>query len=97
MFDTNVFNRILDGYIHIEDFIGQANFYVTHIQLDELNNTPNSERKDNLIRVFHQVSGDNVPTESFVLGVSRLGMAKLGDQNGLYGQIVSSLNQKNGS
>lgn len=37
MFDTNMFNRILDGVIAIEALTGHVVAHATHIQLDEIN------------------------------------------------------------
>jgi len=77
MFDTNVFNRILDGVISVQALAGRVVAYATHIQRDELNNTMNSKRRAELAQVFVDVVAASVPTESLVLGVSRLGEAKL--------------------
>src|SRR6185295_9053604 len=77
MFDTVVFNRILDGALDIGAFVGKAQFYATHIQLDEINETSNSQRRQALLEVFNRITERKVPTESFVLGVSRLDEARL--------------------
>lgn len=77
MFDTNVFNRILDGVISVQTLEGRVVAYATHIQRDELSNTRNSHRRAELAQVFVDVVAGPVPTESLVLGVSRLGEAKL--------------------
>lgn len=81
MFDTVAFNRILDGVVDIAALRGKARFYATHIQLDELSKTSNLQRRQGLLAVFQGITEDKVPTESFVLGVSRLGEAKLGGSN----------------
>jgi hypothetical protein len=39
MFDTNIFNHIIDKSIAIEDFSKNAEFFVTHQQEDEIINT----------------------------------------------------------
>lgn|SRR6185503_4628931 len=78
MFDTVVFNRILDGALDIGAFVGKARFYATHIQLDEINETSNSQRRQALLEVFNRITERKVPTESFVLGVSRLDEARWG-------------------
>ena len=39
MFDTNVFNDILDGKILLGDIRSDVICYVTHIQRDEINKT----------------------------------------------------------
>jgi hypothetical protein len=49
MFDTNVFNHLLDGIWELRGFIGRAKFYSTHVQIDELSKTSNAERKKALL------------------------------------------------
>lgn len=78
MFDTNVFNRILDGVISLQTLTGRVVAYATHIQRDEINNTTNPERRAALARVFGEVVTESLPTESFVLDMSRLDDARLG-------------------
>lgn len=78
MFDTNVFNRIVDGIIPIESLIGRVIAYSTHIQRDELNNTKDEERRTALAIVFSDIVSEAASTDSFVIGVSRLGEARLG-------------------
>ena len=97
MFDTNIFNRILDGAIEISGFRGRAHFYATHIQLDELKATSNVQRREELLAVFEEVVGNNkIPTESFSLDVSWLDEAKLGDkENDLCSQIKTELDKLN--
>lgn len=80
MFDTNVFNHLLDGMAELSTFVERAKFYATHVQIDELKRTSNEDRKVALLRVFEEVISVKVSTESFVLGTSRLGEAKLGSE-----------------
>ena len=77
MFDTNVFNRILDGQLSIETSRGDIIAYATHIQRDEINNTKNPDRRGQLLKVFHEEIIDSEPTSSFSLGTSRLDEARL--------------------
>lgn len=97
MFDTNIFNRILDGLVEITKFHKNARFYATHVQLDELRATSNAKRRGELITVFEEIAGNNkIPTESFVLDVSRLDEAKLeDDENDLYSKIKAKLDRLN--
>jgi hypothetical protein len=114
MFDTNIFNRILAGYGETVSLKGDNKYYITHIQLDEINDTKDETRRNALLKVFHMVNNVRIPTESavwgvskwdeakysneetilptesFVLGHSRLGMAKLSDGN-LYTSILNEL------
>lgn len=80
MFDTNVFNRILDGIVPVDALAGHVEVFATHIQLDELNRTKNQDRRAALGAVFGAVVTEAVPTESFALDVSRLGQARLGSE-----------------
>jgi hypothetical protein len=80
MFDTNVFNRILDGVISLQTLTGRVVAHATHIQRDEINNTKNPDRRASLAQVFGDVVAESPPTDSFVLGVSRLGEARLGGE-----------------
>jgi hypothetical protein len=80
MFDTNVFNHVLDGMAELSGFVGRAKFYATHVQIDELKKTSNDARKVVLLKVFEVITDIRVPTESFILGSSQLGEAKLGGE-----------------
>lgn len=44
MFDTNVFNRIVDNITLLNSLIGPVTAHATHVQRDEINNTRNVER-----------------------------------------------------
>lgn len=79
IFDTNIFNDILDWEVDISILAGKAECFSTHIQYDEILNTTDPDRKAKLVETFKDVSQAEVPTESFVLDVSRLDEAKLGD------------------
>ena len=54
-------------------------FYITHVQVDEIDNCPDEERRKKLHLFNAYISPTVISTESTVLGVSRLGFAKLGD------------------
>lgn len=82
MFDTNIFNEILDGNLDISKIMKENDLFVTHIQRDEINATKKVERKSALLSVFVEIcdpekKSSTLPTENFVLGVSRLDQAKL--------------------
>lgn len=96
MFDTNIFNAILDGGIDIHQLNPDNAYFVTHIQFDELQNTQNDERRNQLIQTFTYIAPTSTPTESFILDFSRLGEAKLGDSQ-IYTDIKNYLDSQNGS
>ena len=78
MLDTNVFNDILDGRMQLVD-LQTFDLWATHIQADEIGRTKDSLRREELSRIFKELRPDTKATGSFVLGVSRLGEACLGD------------------
>ena len=80
MFDTRAFNLILDKSFPLENLKDHVTAYATHIQRDEISNTKNPERRLALLQIFKNVVSQSVPTESLVLGVSRLGEARLGGE-----------------
>jgi predicted nucleic acid-binding protein len=95
MFDTNVFNRILDGKIDVGRFPSSEPYFVTHIQRNEIENTRNPERREALLNTFHGVGHTQVPTESAYFGVSEWGAAKWSAEDGVIEAIIEKLNNKN--
>lgn len=95
MFDTNIFNKMLDGRIDVLK-IKKKICKATHIQFDEIQATKNGHRRAQLEIVFNEIITVQIPTESLVLGVSRLGMAKLSDGD-LYKKLLVRLNALNNS
>jgi predicted nucleic acid-binding protein len=82
MFDTNIFDAILDDRIEISQLPKKVDYFVTHIQLDEIeaiNKPEKMERKKQLLKLFKEIKKEEVATESFVFDVSRLDKAKLSD------------------
>jgi len=94
MFDTNIFDKILDGEIELPQ---NLNYYATHIQYDEICKIPDRkrERREELLKVFNKVPKEVILTGGFVVGVSRLDMVKLGsDADGeLYNRMLKRLKE----
>lgn len=90
MFDTTVFNDILNNKLDTKTFRKDCNYFVTHIQFDQLCSTRDSGRRKQLLSIFASIEKEEIPTESVVLDVSRLGMAKLGD-----GKLLEELRKGN--
>jgi rRNA-processing protein FCF1 len=92
--DTSLVNKLVDGSVHLTELPSDGEFVATHIQRDELRRTKDSERRAALLEKFAEIVDSEVPTESFVLGQSRLDAAKLGE--GLsYAAIKSELDSMN--
>ncbi len=80
MFDTNIFDAILDNKIDPNTFPQNYQLFITHIQKDEIEAIKKHEKQDKkkkLLELFNKLNKENIPTESLVLGTSRLGIAKL--------------------
>jgi len=92
MFDTNIFNAILDEQIPIERLPRKFSYFVTHIQKDELEKTPEQERRVKLCEVFENIDQDNISTAPGVWGVSKWGNSSWSDGN-FYKKILNDLNQ----
>jgi hypothetical protein len=78
VFDTNIFNRVLDLDIPVEAFSHRVSAYATHVQRDEINNTRKDERREALANIFTDVipeKGNIIPTRSAVWGVSKWGQS----------------------
>jgi predicted nucleic acid-binding protein len=94
MFDTNSFDKILSGEIPIELIRNSINlgyrYFITHIQTDELSNIPDNkkDKRAKLVLFLSAVAPSLIPTESFVLGYTRLGYGKLGTA-GYYEKLLN--------
>jgi hypothetical protein len=108
MFDTNVFGKILKNQMSQSLLTNKHEYFVTHIQNDELNAAPLGV-KNKLLTVFQGIPQQLIPTETAIIGDSeiafidgsetviidgsRIGMAKIGDGQ-LYNLILSELSKK---
>ena len=89
MFDTNVFNDIVDSNIDISSLADGPTLYATHIQVDEIRKTPDEERRVRLEELFSEIPQESVPTESMIWDVSRWGKSKWSD-----GELLSGIRQR---
>jgi predicted nucleic acid-binding protein len=92
--DTNIINRLVDGTIQPEDLPNDGQFIATHVQIDELNKTPDQERRARLFIKFATTVDDVVPTESLVVGISRIGLSKVSDGK-TYSSLRTALDARN--
>lgn len=91
--DTNIINWLVDGAIRPEKLPNDGQFVATHVQVDELNNTQDKERRAQLFLKFTATVDDVVPTESMVVGISRIGLSKISD-GALYYSLKGALDNK---
>lgn len=94
MFDTNIFNDILDGKININTFKENITCYATNVQYDEINKTSETTRRDKLNTVFSSLDTTRLATETFCFDISRLDTDKLGD-GVLYTEIKEFMDNLN--
>ena len=77
--DTCVFNWLADSLIKRESLPSDGGFAITHIQVDEINETTDKDRRARLVLMQTSLPCKLLPTQTFLFDVSRLGHAKLGD------------------
>ena len=92
--DTNIINHLVDGTVQPEDLANDGEFVATHVQIDELNKTKDEERRARLFIKFATTVDDVVPTESLVVGISRIGLSKVSD-GALYSSLRAALDARN--
>jgi Domain of unknown function (DUF4304) len=69
LFDTNVFNRIFELEIEEEWFPRDAQYFMTHIQRDELAKTPDPLRRLHLMFVLSSIGPTSISTASAMWNV----------------------------
>jgi predicted nucleic acid-binding protein len=93
--DTNIFNRLVDGNFLLNELPPDTEFVATHIQIDELNKTKDTEKRAKLFLRFVETTAAVVPTESFTIGISRIGHAKINKEDNLAQHIKNELDGLN--
>ena len=92
MFDTNIFNHLLDGEIDPEA-LPKVPIFSTFEQFDELQNTEKVDRREKLLSFFKICDPSETMVTTFVLGNARLDKTQLGD-GVLYQRILNNLNSR---
>lgn len=78
--DSNVFDNLLSGKISLNDLdINNNEIFITHIQVDEINECTDKFKRASLFNLLTEIRPEKIPTETFALGLSKFGNAKLGD------------------
>jgi predicted nucleic acid-binding protein len=94
--DTCIINKLIDGKMNLDGLPPNSSFFASHIQIDELNKTPDAERKDQLLSKFTEVIPRIIPTKSAVWDVSRYDQAEFSDGM-LYNYLKQALDILNKS
>jgi hypothetical protein len=89
MFDTTVFNRVLDGNLDAKLFAPYA-IFATHVQVDELAQT-REPRRSELLAIFERIEPAVLNTSTAIWGDSKWGQSCFSSQNGLYEKMLDRL------
>ena len=92
--DTNIINWLVDGRLGPNDLPSDGEYVATHVQRDELAKTKDEQRRTRLLTRFQTTIDREVPTESLVVGISRIGLAKISDGK-LYYSLRNALAARN--
>ena len=92
MIDTCIFNYLTDGNYTIND-LSPGKYYITHIQRDELEATPDPVRRHVLKGQLSVVKSNKVFTSIALSGLARSGEASCGDDQ-FYKIILSELDKR---
>ncbi len=92
MFDTNIFNHLLDGGIN-PDTLPNAPIYYTFEQFEELQKTSDIDRRKKLLSVFQFCGPSESTITTFVLDNARLDKTQIGD-GVLFRKILERLDSK---
>jgi len=92
--DTSIFNKLVDGSIHIDNLPKDGEYIASHIQRDEINKTKDEKRRSKLSIMFSETIDDMAPTESAIAGISRAGACKISDGES-YQNLKDSLDALN--
>jgi hypothetical protein len=90
LFDTVVLNKIADGGL-TPCHIGDRRIFVTHLQQDELQNTPDPIRRAKLLAALESVGAQGIPTSSAVFDLSRFDLACWSAEDGVYEALVTRI------
>lgn len=84
IFDTNIFDDIVNEKLKVSDIIKYKNYkkveiYVTHIQIDEINKCSDADKRARLNIFMDKIGSILVSTSSCAFDVSRFDASKFGN------------------
>jgi len=97
MLDTTVFNHLVEGCIALQRVPSDQLIYVTHVQLNEIQRTPDAVKLQSLLAVFTAIDSAQIPTSSAIWNISEYGNAEYGTPDGLFQSLLANLNGRNKS
>ena len=93
MFDTNIFNQILDDKISLNCLPKNVIYYVTFVQKGEIEQTSDGDRRNKLLQIFKQIKQKKISTETSLYGWGPYGEGKYGALGRLYPGILKTIKQ----
>jgi predicted nucleic acid-binding protein len=94
--DTCVFNWLADGTLNRGALPHDGDFAISHIQLDEINDTDDKERRARLLLMLASLNCKLIDTPAFVFDVSRYDFARWSDGE-LFTSLKSEMDGLNGN
>ena len=95
MLDTTEFNAVAKGVIPLSTYAG-FRVFATHVQLDELKNTQNEQKRAQLISSFEGIGPETLPTETALWAISKWNEAKWSADDGLFDRMLTRLIELDG-
>lgn len=95
LLDTNIFNQFVDNRISIDELPQDDSLLATYLQIEEINKTNNQNRKDELLKKFHEVNPKRVPVETALWDATPWGEGKYGGDSELYKELLIELDAMN--
>jgi hypothetical protein len=84
MLDSNVFDELLSGALVIDfESNPEIQIHLTHVQQDELAATGDVQKRESLLKCMAEIPHQRHPTESFAVGISAIGEARVTSGDGL--------------
>ena len=81
LFDTNVFNEILDSIIAFQN-PNKYIFYATPLQLAEIHKTKDTSRKENLLGIYNTINPQIFGLKSMIWGYMTWGTMQWNETGG---------------
>jgi predicted nucleic acid-binding protein len=96
MLDTNIFSNLVNGCLPLAQLPSDGRFWATHVQLEELSETKDVERRAELIAKFYELTPET-RNAAFALDVKGAGcdQAELRENPSVWLSLKNALDAKN--
>jgi hypothetical protein len=94
MLDTTEFNAVAKAELPLSSLAGRR-LFATHVQLDELENTPGEELRARLRAAFEEIAAENL-TRQVLFGMSVSDQACYAAEDGIFQKMLARLEKLDG-